>query len=41
MAVYTEVEAMCDSILNNEEKDQFIKLTNKLTDGLKDYQNKQ
>ncbi|WP_201346516.1 MarR family winged helix-turn-helix transcriptional regulator, partial [Lactobacillus nasalidis] len=25
MAVYTEVEAMCDSILTNEEKDQFIK----------------
>lgn len=41
MAVYVEVEAMCDSILTNGEKDQFIRLTNKLTDGLKDYQNKQ
>lgn len=41
MAVYAEVEAMCDSILTNGEKVQFIKLTNKLTDGLKDYQNKQ
>lgn len=41
MAVYTEVEAMCDSVLTSEERDTFVKLTNKLLAGLQNYQDHQ
>lgn len=38
MAIYSEIEAMYDNILTAEEEALYLKLTNKLIDGLKSYQ---